>query len=107
MNAPGSYDRPAYQSNLQLLGIPVIADANVPTNLGSGTNDTAVIIGDFNESYLWEDSGSQPLYVRFEQPDGNVAIRTVVFGFSAYTAGKYPTAFSAITGTGLITSTWA
>jgi HK97 family phage major capsid protein len=107
MNAPGSYDRPAYQSNVQLLGIPVIADGNVPTNLGAGTNETAVIIGDFNESYLWEDSGSQPLYVRFEQPDGNVAIRTVVFGFSAYTAGKYPAAFSAITGTGLITSTWA
>jgi len=107
VNAPGSYDRPAYQSNLQLLGLPVIADANIPTNLGSGTNETAVIVGDFNEAYLWEDAGSQPLYVRFEQPDGNVAIRTVVFGFSAFTAGKYPAAFSAITGTGLITSTWA
>jgi hypothetical protein len=29
-----------------------------------------------------------------------------VFGFSAYTAGKYPAAFSAITGTGLITANW-
>ena len=107
-NAPGTFDRPAYDmGGLQILGIPVIADANVPTNLGVGTNETAVIVGDFRESYIWEDNGGSPLFVRFEQPDGNIAIRTVVFGFSAYTAGKYPTAFSAITGTGLITSNWA
>lgn len=107
-NAPGTFDRPAYDmGGLQILGIPVVSDANVPTNLGVGENQTAVIVGDFRESYIWEDNGGSPLYVRFEQPDGNIAIRTVVFGFSAYTAGKYPTAFSAITGTGLITSTWA
>ena len=107
-NAPGTYDRPGYDmGGLQILGIPVVADANVPTNLGAGTNQTAVIVGDFRESYIWEENGGSPLYVRFEQPDGNIAIRTVLFGFSAYTAGKYPSAFSAITGTGLITSTWA
>jgi HK97 family phage major capsid protein len=106
MNAPGSYDRPGYDSRFSLLGIPVIEDANVPTNLGTGTNETAILIGDFNESYIWEDNSGTPLYVRFEQPDGNIAIRTVVFGFSAYTAGKYPAAFSAITGTGLITANW-
>ena len=107
-NAPGTYDRPAYDmGGLQILGIPVIADANMPTNLGSGTNETAVIVGDFSESYIWEDNGGSPMYVRFEQPDGNIAIRTVVFGFSGYTAGKYPTAFSAITGTGLIAANWA
>lgn len=107
-NAPGTFDRPSYDmGGLQILGLPVIADANIPTNLGTGTNETAVIVGDFRESYIWEDNGGSPLYVRFEQPDGNIAIRTVVFGFSAYTAGKYPTAFSAITGTGMIPSTWA
>lgn len=107
-NAPGTFDRPGYDmSGLQILGIPVVADANIPTNLGSGTNETAVIVGDFRESYVWEENNGAPLYVRFEQPDGNVAIRTVLFGFSAFTAGKYPAAFSAITGTGLIPSTWA
>ena len=107
-NAPGTFDRPAYDGGgLQILGLPVVSDANVPTDLGAGTNQTAVIVGDFRESYIWEDNGGAPLYVRFEQPDGNIAIRTVVFGFSAYTAGKYPTAFSAITGTGLITANWA
>ena len=108
MNAAATFDRPAYDmGGLQILGLPVIADANMPTNLGTGTNESAVIVGDFSESYIWEDNGGSPLYVRFEQPDGNIAIRTVVFGFSAYTAGKYPTAFSAITGTGLIAANWA
>lgn len=106
MNAPGSYDAPGYDSRFSLLGLPVIEDANVPTNLGAGTNETAIIVGDFSQSYIWEDNGGNPLYVRFEQPDGNIAIRTVVFGFSAYTAGKYPKAFTAITGTGLITANW-
>lgn len=106
MNAPGSYDQIGYESRFSLAGLPVIEDANMPTNLGSGTNETAIIIGDFSQSYLWEDNAGAPLYVRFEQPDGNVAVRTVVFGFSAYTAGKYPAAFTAITGTGLITANW-
>jgi HK97 family phage major capsid protein len=107
-NAAATYDRPDYMGGgLQILGIPVVADANMPTNLGTGTNETAVIVGDFRESYLWEDNSSNPLFVRFEEPSGTNAIRTILFGFSAYTAGKYPTAFSAVTGTGLITSTWA
>ncbi len=107
-NAAATFDRPDYMGGgLQILGIPVVADANMPTNLGAGTNQTAVIVGDFRESYLWEDNSGNPLFVRFEEPSGTNAIRTILFGFSAYSAGKYPTAFSAITGTGLITSTWA
>jgi HK97 family phage major capsid protein len=107
-NAAATYDRPDYLGGgLQILGIPVVADANMPTNLGVGENQTAVIVGDFRESYLWEDNSGNPLFVRFEEPSGTNAIRTILFGFSAYSAGKYPTAFSAITGTGLITSTWA
>jgi len=106
-NAAGTYQRPGYDlGGFQILGIPVVLDANVPTNLGAGTNQTAVIVGNFDESYIFEDNSGTPLYVRFEQPDGNIAIRTVVFGFSAFTAGKYPAAFSAITGTGLITANW-
>ena len=108
MNAAATFDRPDYMGGgLQILGVPVVADANMPTNLGSGTNETAVIVGDFRESYLWEDNSGNPLYVRFEEPSGTNAIRTILFGFSAYSAGKYPSAFSKITGTGLITSNWS
>lgn len=107
-NAAGSFVRPGYDlGGFQILGIPVVLDANIPTNLGAGGDETAVIVGDFDESYIFEDNSGTPLFVRFEQPDGNVAIRTVVFGFSAYTAGKYPAAFSAITGTGMIVANYA
>jgi len=106
-NAAGTFQRPGYDlGGFQILGIPVVLDANMPTDLGAATNQTAVIVGNFDESYIFEDNSGTPLYVRFEQPDGNIAIRTVVFGFSAFTAGKYPAAFSAITGTGLITANW-
>jgi HK97 family phage major capsid protein len=106
-NAAGSFQRPGYDlGGFQILGIPVVLDANMPTNLGAGTNQTAVIVGNFDESYIFEDNSGTPLYVRFEQPDGNIAIRTVVFGFSSYTAGKYPAAFSAITGTGMIVANY-
>jgi HK97 family phage major capsid protein len=106
-NAAGAFQRPAYDlGGFQILGIPVVLDANMPTNLGGAENQTAVIVGNFDESYIFEDNSGTPLFVRFEQPDGNIAIRTVVFGFSAYTAGKYPAAFSAITGTGMIMSQW-
>ena len=104
-NAAGTFQRPGYDlGGFQILGIPVVLDANMPTNLGDAENQTAVIVGNFDESYIFEDNSGTPLFVRFEQPDGNIAIRTVVFGFSAYTAGKYPAAFSAITGTGMIIS---
>jgi HK97 family phage major capsid protein len=104
-NAAGTFQRPGYDlGGFQILGIPVVLDANMPTNLGAAENQTAVIVGNFDESYIFEDNSGTPLFVRFEQPDGNIAIRTVVFGFSAYTAGKYPAAFSAITGTGMIIS---
>lgn len=104
-NAAGTFQRPGYDlGGFQILGIPVVLDANIPTNLGPAENQTTVIVGNFDESYIFEDNSGTPLFVRFEQPDGNIAIRTVVFGFSAYTAGKYPAAFSAINGTGMIIS---
>jgi hypothetical protein len=54
-----------------------------------------------NELFLWEQPGS-PLYIRAEQPlVQNLAVRMVVFGFSAFTGGRYPAAHGAITGTGL------
>ena len=107
-NSPGTYNAPGYNTGgYQLLGLPVVVDANMPTNLGAGTNETAVVIGNFEESHVWEENAGTPYYVKFEQPDGQVAIRVVLYSFYAYTAGRYATAFSKITGTGLVTANWA
>jgi len=90
---------PAYgNSGYSLLGLPIITDANVATNLGTSTNQDAIYVVDLNECHLWEDG---PQMVKFEEPAGKVAINMVLFGYSAFTSLRYPGAIAAINGTGL------
>lgn len=107
MNAAGTYSGLGYGQSGQysIVGLPIITDANVATNLGAGTNQDEIYIVAADELHLWEAPG-QPTYVRFEQPDGRNAIRIVMFGFSAFTAGRYPKATAKIGGTGLVTPTF-
>ena len=101
----GSVDSTAYGAGASgvLAGIPVIVDANVPTNLGAGTNEDAVIGVVASECHLWEEAG--PLQVRVDVPS-SLGVTLSVFGFSAFTAGRYPLATGDITGTGLVTPTF-
>lgn len=86
-----------------LLGIPVLVDANIPTNLGAGTNEDRIIVCYSQDLCLWEQTGS-PMQLRFEQTlGGQLTIKMVAFGYSAFTAGKYPAGVSVISGTGLVT----
>jgi hypothetical protein len=107
MNATGTYGNLGYglAGQYSILGLPIITDANVPTNLGAGTNEDEIYVVDANELHLWETQDA-PMYVRFEQPDGRVAIRIVLFGFAAFTGERYPKAVSRITGTGLVAPTF-
>lgn len=107
MNATGTYSGLGYGQSGQysIVGLPIITDANVATNLGAGTNQDEIYVLNASEMHLWEAAG-QPTYVRFEQPDGKVAVRIVLFGFSAFTAGRYPKAVAKIGGTGLVTPTF-
>jgi len=44
----------------------------------------------------------RPLLIRAEQTGaGNLTVKFVVYGYSAFTAGRYPLATGDITGTGL------
>lgn len=92
---------PSYgNSGYSLLGLPIITDANVATNLGTSTNQDSIYVVDLNECHLWEEA---PTYVKFEEPAGKVAINIVLFGYSAFTSLRYPGAIAAINGTGLAT----
>lgn len=83
---------------------PVIVDANIPTNISS-TQDTILAVNT-EELWFWEQPGA-PLLIRAEQPGaGNLSVKLVVYGYSAFTAGRYPGAHGAITGTGLGTPTF-
>lgn len=96
---------PVYgNSGYTILGLPVITDANVITTNGAGANEDVIIIGNSQEAHLWEQGAGEPMLLRFEQPKGSeLDITMIVYGYSAFTANRYPNAFSLIGGTGLVT----
>jgi hypothetical protein len=90
-----------------IAGTPVIVDGNMVTNLGAGTNEDVIIGVTAEELHLWEEA-SAPLYIRAEQTNAaSLGELLVVFGYSAFTAGRYPGAHGTIGGTALVTPTFA
>lgn len=93
-------------SGYQLLGLPIITDANVGTTYGTGTNQDEIYLVDAREMHLWEQPGS-PFSLRFDATaPGNLTIKTVVYGYAAFTAERYAKAASIISGTGLTAPTF-
>jgi HK97 family phage major capsid protein len=91
-------------SGYSIAGLPVITDANVITTNGTGENEDVIIIGNTQESHLWETAGGSPFMLRFEDvKSAELEVKMVVYGYSAYTANRYPNAFALIGGTGLVT----
>jgi HK97 family phage major capsid protein len=99
---------PVYgNSGYTILGLPVITDANVITTNGAGSNEDVIILGNSQEAHLWEQGAGEPMMLRFEQPKGSeLDITMIVYGYSAFTANRYPNAFALIGGTGLVTPTF-
>jgi HK97 family phage major capsid protein len=93
-------------SGYQLLGLPIITDANVGTTYGSATNQDEIYLVDSREMHLWEQPGS-PFSLRYDATaPGSLTIKTVVYGYSAFTAERYAKAASIISGTGLTAPTF-
>ncbi|MFJ8913424.1 phage major capsid protein [Amycolatopsis sp. NPDC102389] len=83
-------------------GTPVLVDNNIATNLGAGTNEDEIYLGDKNEFHLWEDPNA-PVLIRAEQAKAeSLGIVLVVYGYYAFTHNRYAHARK-ISGTGLIT----
>lgn len=84
----------------ELFGYPVILTKNIPTNKGTGTNESRVIIGVFNEGLILDRQGitvDQSPHVYFSTNQTVFRVEQRV----GFTAGRYPKAFSVIGGTGL------
>ena len=93
-------------SGYEIAGLPIITDANVSIAQGDGTNEDTIFIGNLQELHLWEDAGA-PMYLRFDQPKAaELDVLAVVYGYSAFTANRYPNAWAKIGGTGLVTPTF-
>jgi HK97 family phage major capsid protein len=90
---------PVYgNSGYSILGLPIITDANVTTT--ASTDQDRIYVVDLNECHLWEEANA-PLFAKFEEPNGKVALNLVLFGMSAFTSLRYPGAIARIQGTGL------
>jgi hypothetical protein len=86
------------------MGMPVVVSSNVPTNLGTSTDEDRVIITRLDDLNLWE---QPPSTFRFDQAvNAPSTVRLAVLGYSAFTAERYPKSTVVITGTGLIAPTW-
>jgi hypothetical protein len=92
-------------SGYSIAGLPVLTDANVPTNL-NGDQD-AIYIGNTQELHLWEEGDGSPMMLRFEQPKGaELDVQMIVYGYSAVTVRRYPKSWAEIIGSGLAAPTF-
>ncbi len=86
-----------------LLNVPVYSDANIPTNLGGGSNESRILVCRFAEQYLWESNLRTRSLI--EPLSGTLQVRIQVYQYFAYLSGRRPTSISAISGTGVIPQT--
>jgi len=89
----------------RVFGLDTYADANLPQQLGAASNQSVIIAGRFDENYLFE----SPIVTRvLPQTYGNqLSVLLQIYGYIAYTAARYPNANAVVTGTGLVTPTFA
>jgi HK97 family phage major capsid protein len=92
---------PGYGAVGTIRGVPVVVDANVPVNLGAGTNEDRVIVLRTPEIYFA--AGNEPRALKFEATTaGSLSVKAVVYGYAAFSAERRPGAVSVMSGTGLI-----
>lgn len=87
-----------------ILGLPVITDASVPTiytgGVATGGTEDVILCSRLTDLLLWE-NGPDPKELRFEETlGGSLTVKLVVYGYAAFSAGRYPKASATITGTG-------
>jgi hypothetical protein len=86
-------------------GLQVIVDNNIGTTLGAGTEDELYVTPK-SECHLWEDPAA-PMYIRAEQTKAaSLGVLLVVYGWFAYTFGRYANGMGKVNGTGLIAPTF-
>jgi HK97 family phage major capsid protein len=101
-NAIGVGEAAAYGNVVgNLLGLPVITDANIPTDDGGGSNQDQIYVVKADDHILFEDNLFQ---LKFEETNaGSLTTKMVVYGYVAFASGRYPAGITKIQGTGLIT----
>jgi HK97 family phage major capsid protein len=99
-NAMGTFDEAAEGLVGEIFGIPIYVDANIPSNVGTGTNQDTVYVAKFDDLYLFE--GAMRTRVLVETLSGTLQVRVQLYNYVAGLVDRFPVSVSAINGTGLI-----
>lgn len=84
-------------------GLPVYVDPNIPTTLGSGTNEDRIIVFSKPEQLLWEDQSGPYLGTFPDVGSGTLTVRFRLHNYYAQCYARYPEAIGVASGTGLAT----
>lgn len=87
----------------RVLNFPLLADGNIPSNLGAGTNEDRIATMRTSDLYLWE--GSMRTRVLQEVLSNTLQVRLQVYNYAAFMPDRRPETISVISGTGLIAPT--
>lgn len=82
-------------------GLPVYLDANIPTNLGAGTNQDQILIVKHDDLVLYESAPKAEVFRETYADQGSVLVR--LYEYLAFQGGRYPKSISVVGGTGLVT----
>jgi len=88
-----------------VLGVDCYVDASIPTNLGTGSNQDVVLMGVMDDVMLWE----SPIQAEaFEAPlADSMGVLFRAFNYSSLQPSRYLASLGQISGTGLVTPTFA
>lgn len=103
-NAAGLLSAVAPESVVgRVAGLPVVTDANLPTNLGAGANEDPILVVRASDLVLWE-SGVRARALP-ETKAQSLTVILQVYSYIAFSAARYPESIVQITG--LTAPTWS
>ena len=85
-------------------GLPVVTDPSIPTNQGAGTNQDTILVLKADDVVLYE-SGIRTRVLQ-ETLSGTLTVRLQVYGYLAFSAGRYASSTARLTGAGLVAPTF-
>lgn len=82
-------------------GVDIYVDPNIPTNLGTGTNEDRIIVVRREDCHLYEDPAGPHLETFRDVGSGTLTVRFRLHNYWAQINNRRPAAISVLSGTGL------
>lgn len=79
-----------------MMGLPVVLDASIPTNLGGGTNEDRIFVLRPDDLLFYESSLRSRVLPELKSHTLEVVVQ--IYGYLAFSAARYPTATAVVTG---------